>query len=133
MSFFSVLKVVSSSTSSDSLLDFLLSPLVWLAGFAFAFCFSFLFFSAVVPWDNSSCCVDAMRSCLELRKNRLWQLRVADEFQAKQLVSEPKLDRPVSNPWAVASVISYCSHALSGQSDLLRDQNIRSTSSIFKT
>lgn len=56
----------------------------------------FVFLPAVVPWDNFSCCADAVSS-LELRKNRLWQLRVADEFQAKQLFSEPSLDRPVLN------------------------------------
>lgn len=67
------------------------------------------------------------------QENRLWQPTVADEFQAKQLVSEPKLQRPVLNPWAVGSVINYCSHALSGQSNLLRDENILGTSSIFKT
>ena len=98
------------------------------------FCFSPSFLLVVVPWDNFSWCLDAVRF-VDLRKNRFWQLRVADEFQAKHLFSERRLDRPVSDPdpWAVRSMINYCSHAQWGQSNLLRDQNVLSASCILIT
>lgn len=75
---------------------FFLRP-VFLLSLFFIFPPFFVFLPAVVLWNNFSCYADAVRSCLELRKNSLWQLRVPDEFQAKQLFSEPSLDRPVLN------------------------------------
>lgn len=76
-------------------LDFVLSP-------HFLYFILLLFFlPAVVPCENILYCVDGMRSCLELKKNSLWQTRVAYQFWAKQLVSVPKLDRAAWIPWAV--------------------------------
>lgn len=89
-----------SSTSSISLLV-RLSPV---SSFFVRFILLLVFLPAVVPCENILCCVDAMRSCLEFKKNRLWQTGVAYEFWAKQLVSVPKLDRIVWIPWAVGSV-----------------------------
>lgn len=65
----SVLKVFSSSSTPSDSLQTRLSPVCSFLFGWFCFCVCF-FLLAVVPWDNFSCCVDAMRSCLELKEKQ---------------------------------------------------------------
>lgn len=116
-----------SSISSISLLA-RLSPV---SSFFCLFCFAFGFSPSSCPLGEQFVLCSCYEKLFRAQENRLWETRVAYEFWTKQLVSVPKLDRSVWIPWTVASVISYCLPALSGQNNLLKESVY--TSSILTT